>query len=551
LFSFGSAVEANCLTVNFDNGEKICLELDKSSNYYYANVTSAPSDATLKCDVVLPNDVNESLGACNGYFSYSSSKTETLRLYVWLNNREFKVVDAKYNFSNGTRGSSSDVGGGSSSSDNEEIEITTNKSSPTTSQYVNVTVDTDSSYKGYVYFSVQYRASSSDAWKTQTSSTYFTAGDNYLKNGYKFVTSDYGSHTFSSFIRFNKSGYYRLYVEDADGNEDYVQFSVDTSSSSSNDEIEITTNKSSPTTSQYVNVTVDTDSSYRGEVEFYVQYRASSSDAWKSQTSSTYFTAGDDYLKNGYKFTASDSGRHVFSSFIRFNKSGYYRLYVEDADGNEDYVQFSVDTSSSSSSDEIEISANRTSPTTSQYVTITVDTDSSYRGRVTFEVQYRASSTASWKVQTSSSYFTADDEIEEGYKFTASDSGRHVFSNVIKFNKNGYYRLYVEDNTGESDYVQFNVGSSSNDDKDSSVDGFTVKELGKITKIYKLRKSLIAQFEKESKSLRNSTYWHTLSDNLYQDMKDVINNKKNRDFDDRSDFRSAFLDWFEYTYQNA
>ncbi|MDR2541193.1 MAG: hypothetical protein LBD11_05520 [Candidatus Peribacteria bacterium] len=103
MLGFGSA-SANCLTVNFDNGEKICLELnEENSNYYYANVTSAPSDATLKCDVVLPNDVNESLGACNGYFYYSSNKTETLRLYVWLNNREFKVVDAKYNFSSGNR----------------------------------------------------------------------------------------------------------------------------------------------------------------------------------------------------------------------------------------------------------------------------------------------------------------------------------------------------------------------------------------------------------------------------------------------------------------
>jgi hypothetical protein len=439
----------------------------------------------------------------------------------------------------------------SSSSSNGELDITASKTSPTTSQYVNVTVDTDSSYRGRVNFEVQYRASSSAAWTTQTSSTYFTAGDNYFKNGYKFIASDYGSHTFSSFIRFNKSGYYRLYVKDDDGNEDYVPFNVDTSSSSSNDELDITASKTSPTTSQYVNVTVDTDSSYRGRVNFEVQYRSSSSAAWTTQTSSTYFTAGDTYLKNGYKFTNSDSGRHVFSSFIRFNKSGYYRLYVKDDNGNEDYVLFNVDTSSSSSSDELDITASKTSPTTSQYVNITVDTDSSYRGRVEFRVQYRASSSDTWKTQTSSSYFTADAELKEGYKFTNSDKGSHVFNSFIRFNKNGYYRLYVEDDNNNEDYVQFNVGSNNNDDKDSNVDGFTVKELNKVTKIYKLRKSLIAQFEKESRSLRNDKYWHTLSDNLYQDMKDVINNKKNRDLEDRSDFRSAFLDWFEYTYQNA
>jgi hypothetical protein len=78
--------------------------------------------------------------------------------------------------------------------------------------------------------------------------------------------------------------------------------------------------------------------------------------------------------------TSSDDGYVTLSNLVKFKKSGYYRIYVEDADGNESYVQINVDTSSSSSSsnsDEIELSTNRKSPSTSQYVNLTIETDDS------------------------------------------------------------------------------------------------------------------------------------------------------------------------------
>ena len=33
-------------------------------------------------------------------------------------------------------------------------------------------------------------------------------------------------------------------------------------------------------------------------------------------------------------------------------------------------------------------------------------------------------------------------------------------------------------------------------------------------------------------------------------MKDVVNNKKSRDFDDYDDFQKAFDEWYKYTMQN-
>jgi hypothetical protein len=48
------------------------------------------------------------------------------------------------------------------------------------------------------------------------------------------VSSDNGKITIGDLVKFKKSGYYRVYVEDTNGNESYIQFNVDTSSSSSN-----------------------------------------------------------------------------------------------------------------------------------------------------------------------------------------------------------------------------------------------------------------------------------------------------------------------------
>lgn len=79
----------------------------------------------------------------------------------------------------------------------------------------------------------------------------------------------------NNFIRFHKSGYFRLYVEDAEGNYDYVQFSVETSQS--NDELTMSTNRKTPSLNQRVNITISLDDDYRGDLEFYVSHRTSSS----------------------------------------------------------------------------------------------------------------------------------------------------------------------------------------------------------------------------------------------------------------------------------
>jgi hypothetical protein len=190
--------------------------------------------------------------------------------------------------------------------------------------------------------------------------------------------------------------------------------------------------------------------------------------------------------------TSSDKGEVTLKNLVKFKKSGYYRIYVEDTDGNESYIQVNVDTSSSSSNnnDEIELSTNRKSPSTSQYVNLTIKTDRDYVGRLSLSAKYRKSSSDSWSSisNTSSTYFTDySDEWEDGYyKMKSSDDGEVTLKNLVKFGKNGYYRVYVKDTDGNENYIQFSVGGDDDDDdNESSVSGFSKSELSKVKSIYK------------------------------------------------------------------
>jgi hypothetical protein len=125
-------------------------------------------------------------------------------------------------------------------------------------------------------------------------------------------------------------------VTDRNGNKDYVEF--DTSGGSSYNTLRVSSNRTTPSTSQWVNLTVETDSSYRDYVYFSLQYKDGST--WRTAPTSYY--EFDNYFTRGYQFTYSDYGQHTFSSFIRFNYNYLYRLYVEDRNGNKQYLEFDV-----------------------------------------------------------------------------------------------------------------------------------------------------------------------------------------------------------------
>ena len=688
LLSSGCSFAASCLTLEFDNWDDVCIGVDKSwTNKFnmYIDRDNLWKNSILRCYITLPNWNLRSLDWCEWSFSYSSTSTQNITVastYITKNNTFYaNRLSTKFNFNNGSWWSSS-----SSSHNSDEITLSTNRKSPSTNQYVNLTIDTYRNYTGKLSFSAKYRSSSSSSWTSisnLTSSSYFSDYSNDWSRGYyKMTSSDRGNIVLSNLVKFRKSGYYRIYVEDVDGNESYIEFSVDTESSSYNDDLKVYASPSNPDTYEWVKLTIETDDDYTGKINFSkFQYRSSSSSSWStiSRTSSSHISdyssdwsnwyykmkSSDDWyvtLKNlvkfkksgyyriyledndnnetyvqinvdtsssrgnddlevsaspsspdtnewvkltietdddytgkinfsklqyrssnsaswstisrtsstyvsnyttewddgYYKMKSSDNGKVTLKNLIKFRKSGYYRIYVEDVDGNESYVQINVDTSgSSSSSDEITLSTNRKSPSTSQYVNLTIETKSRYTGKLSFSAKYRSSSSSSWTSisnLTSSSYFYdySNDWSRGYYKMTSSDGGEVTLKNLVTFNKKGYYRIYVEDTDGNKSYIQFSVwgAGSSSYDEESDVSGFSVNELNKVKSVYKEWDGMIWEMQRKYPSLKKDTYWIRLSENFKDKMRDVLDDKRYRDFDDYDDFDKAFNQWYEYTMRN-
>ena len=505
------------------------------SNGYYKMTSSDDGEATLKNLVKFKK---------SGYYRIYVEDTDGNESYVQIN------VDAS----------------SSSSSYNDEIELSTNRKSPSTSQYVNLTIETDEDYTGKLSLSAKYRKSSSDSWSSisNTSSTYFTDYSDEWEDGYYRMTyNDDGEVTLGDLVKFRKSGYYRIYVKDTDDNESYIEFDVDTAgSSNNNDELKVSVYPSNPDTYEWIDLTVKTDADYDARIKISkLQYRSSSSSSWSNIsniTSSTYVSDySDAWSSSFHRIVTDEDGEATLRDIVKFKKAGYYRIYVEDTDDNESYVQVNVDTSSSSSSssynDEIELSTNRKSPSTSQYVNLTIETDRDYYGKLYFTTKYRSSSNNSWSniSNTSSTYFTDySDEWEDGYyRMTSSDRWEVTLNNLVKFRKEGYYRVSVIDTDWNESYIEFTVGDAD-DNSSSSVKWFTSKELSRVKNLYKNWNDTISQLKKEYPSLKRDSYWIELSEDLYDNMKDVINNRSSREFRDYDDFETAFNKWYKYTYRN-
>ncbi|MDR2415162.1 MAG: hypothetical protein LBD75_00665, partial [Candidatus Peribacteria bacterium] len=154
-----------------------------------------------------------------------------------------------------------------------------------------------------------------------------------------------------------------------------------------------------------------------------------------------------------------------------------------------------------------------------------------------------------WENVSSSSYFSADSAFNNGYYFNSYDYGSHTFNSFLRFNRNGYFRLYVEDDNRNSNYVEFNVNVGGSNV--SNVNGFTTTELRKVTNVSNIWNNVIAELKRISYSLRNDSYWQRLSDTFYTNMRDVVDNRSYRTFTYYSDFLSAFNERYRYTAKNA
>jgi len=462
LTSLASANTTSCKDVQFSNGVTACVNINKISSTRRELQTTADNWSTslLRCDIMTPDSQLKSVSSCNGEFTYDVSRAGRIKL--WIRYNEVAPID---------------------------------------------------------------------------------------REGKPDNTSEWT---------------YPQRVYDFD-NEERVDDNLTSNSNGNLDNFYLTTDDTTPSTSQYVDLTVEArDSSddrvtdYTDRVKFGVYYRSSSSSIRTLTTSSTYYTMSSSY-SNGYDFTSSNDGIKTFTNLIKFNRNNYdYKVRVYDENDTSIYREItyyvgSSTTSSNGNLDNFYLTTDDTTPSTSQYVDLTVeardssdDTVTDYTDRVKFGVYYRSSSSSTRTLTTSSTYYTMSSSYSNGYDFTSSNNGIKTFTNLIKFNRNNYdykVRVYDENDTSIYREITYYVGSSNT----SNVDGFTSSELNTVQAIYDARDNMISDLENQSSRLRNSTRRQTMWDNLKVAMQEIIDDDTNKTYDNFDDFYTAWLDRYRYT----
>lgn len=240
---------------------------------------------------------------------------------------------------------------------NKSNYLTVNASNryPSTNEWINLNIGTDSNYTEKINFSkLQYRSSTSSSWSNipRTSTTYVSDYSYDWSAGYYRMTrSDYGYATINNLIKFKRSGYYRIYITDAYGNEAYVDINVDETNENWNTEsdLSLSTNNNNPDKYEPISITLKTDN-YIGKLKLYAKYKDSSNSRVKvSNTSTTYFSDYSNIWELWYyNMVSSDKWKKTLSDLVTFKKDWSYRIYAEDEKWYLNYIQINVDASDES-----------------------------------------------------------------------------------------------------------------------------------------------------------------------------------------------------------
>lgn len=446
--------------------------------------------------------------------------------------------------------------------------IISSTSNPNINQYVDLTVrardgsSTDEGYRGTIRFNVERKSGSS---RVTASSSYYTLS----RTSYIFTSSDGGIHEFQDLIKFRNDSYdYRIKIYDSTNTiTTYKTFYVNEEEENEGDydadNFYVSTDNSTPGINQYVDLTIkardgsSTDTSYRGNVEFEVYYRQIGYTTWNKTTSLSYYEMKYPYEDNGYSFSSSNNGQVTITDFIKLRREGYeYKIVVIDDNNDiEGYKIFTIDDddTNNSNTDNFYITTDNSTPTTSQWIDLTIKaregtySNTSYRGTIQFEVYYKAPSSSTRVLTTSTTYYDINSSYNNGYTFTSSDNGQKTFNNILKLKKNNYsYKIvvYDEDDEDIDGYRIFNVGStSSNDD----IDGFTSNELDTVEAIYDARDNMITNLKASYYKLRTNTTWINMSNDLKDEMELILDDDDDKEYDDFNEFYNAFVDRYRYT----
>ncbi|HKL43727.1 MAG TPA: hypothetical protein VJ892_00430 [Candidatus Absconditabacterales bacterium] len=358
---------------------------------------------------------------------------------------------------------------------------------------------------------------------------------------------------------------YTITVEDEGENIDADQsFDVGDSSYSSNDDLDefdfYYVGDDSPDTDERVTVRIkalDDDGDriydYDDEVTLTFERDGDDADRYDIKIRSNDFSDDQYDLYNGELDVDFDNGYLEFEVWFEYEDD--YTITVEDGyvDADQD---FDVGDNSYSNNDLDEFDfyyVGNDSPDTDERTTVRIkalDDDGDriydYDDEVVLHFERDNDDADEYDLEIRSDDFD-EDEYDLDYNGEIEvDFNNGYLEFEVSFDYEDDYTITVEDEGENIDADQsFDVGDNGSNDSD--VDGFTNDEFETIERIYDVRPRLIRQLEIENNDLRDDNEWEDISDELYDNMEDVINDRRNKEFDDYDEFFDAFEDWYSYT----
>lgn len=598
IITITSASNSSYKEVEFSNGTTAQLKIKDAGTDRRELITEVDNGSTsnLKCTIMTPNSELRSLSSCNGEFNYDGEDIGRIKIWIryyvsWQwdlipRDREGKPDNTSiwtypqwvYDRNNEER-SNDDLDNNNDNHNNEVTELTMTNiypNDPDKNEDIDITVeawnnnkDTIDEYRWTVRFTVEVRDDSDNERDNASTSDY-----EIHTTSYTFNSSDDGEHKFNNIITFlDDNEDYRVVVYDKDENTinkwykifDFGNGYNDNNTNDNTDNFSLTTDDSSPDKNQYIDLTITTkdgstiDTSYRGKVTFEIRYKESGHSTWYKTTSLSDYEMKYPYENNGYTFSSSNAGRVTITDFIKFRKENYqYKIIVVDNDNNniDGEKIFTLENDDNNNSEyNFNLTTDDSTPSTNQWIDLTVkarnniSSYTSYRGTLQFEIYYKASASSTWTKTTSSTYYEiANNYDDNGYTFTSSNAGQKTFTNLIRFKTNNYsYKVLVYDEDEEMDFQWekiFTVGNTSND---SDIDWFTTNELNTVESVYDARNNMISNLKSIYPRLRTHTTRQTKSDNLYNEMKKILDDSSNKEYDDFDAFSDAWSERYRYT----
>lgn len=275
-----------------------------------------------------------------------------------------------------------------------------------------------------------------------------------------------------------------------------------------------------------------------------IEYRTSSSNTWYN-ASSSYASIND---------TTPNFSNGNATTRITFKYNYEYRIIVSDDDENiEDQKTFDVGNISANyinyDTTNFRVISNNYSPSINRAINLTFkamdgsSSDTTYEGSVKFKIEYKASSNDS-RHTAPSSYYLIKSTYEDGYDFSSSDDGIAILNSFISFKKKYEYKIWAIDKDDAN--IKWSVIIDLNA-MDSNVNWFTEKQLTTVRSFYNARNDTISKVERQFPNLNNNTTRKTMSNTLYNNMKDIVDDKSNKLYNSFDAFRNGYADRLTYT----